>query len=466
MADGDDISVLCSYSKDLNTCRQFVIPVLGKILKECEDILLQYTSEKKNVEVSLYQRLCILRNVFAFADSCTIQFLLESRLLRLLQAAIECTSSMEGHGRIQRVVSQLIANATTSSEAWCGAVAENIFPKGYFMLMGDSACEGALALSLYNMCVRLGSGFMECLVVDNPKVVANLLLLTDQQAQEDDDSRAHDELDLLLVHLCFRHDYLEKLMHGIGDEGLEYASVLLPRILSGLLARHNQEEEKVATTAGPNDCRTAQHAGCRWIFQNIVKEIGLVEGRYKHEVTSLQIRVMRDSLQIFREIAALQDDGVALTGGISLANEFINAQILETLLVMLESLDQGTTGSCRKVQSHLWTQAEFRQAQLYPGFISDILSVIANACYRRKQVQEHIVELHGIMVILNHLQGNTDSPLAREWALWAVRNLCETSAEARQAIQELQKIDDAPVPGDYDVVYEKEHGRLKIGLRQ
>lgn len=464
MADADDVSVLLSYSKDSNTCRQFVIPALDNILKECKEILSQYSSEKKNAEVKLYQRLCILRNVFAFADSCTIQSLLESGLLRLLQAVIEYTSSMEDDGRIRRVVSQLIANATTASEAWCGAVAENMFPKGYFLLMGGSACEGALALSLYNMCMRLGSGFMECLVVDNPKVLANLLLLTDRQAQQGDDSRdEYDELDLLLLHLCLKHDYLEKLMDGIGDEGLKYASALLPRILSGLVARHDQEEEKKeAITASPN----AQHAGCRWMFENIVKEIGRVEGRYKNEATSLQIQVMRDSLQIFREIAALQDDGVALTGGISLANEFINAQILETLLVMLESLDQGTTGSSRIVQSHLWTHTEFRRAQLYPGFISDILSVIANACYRRKRVQEHVVELHGIMVILNHLQGNSGSPLAREWALWAVRNLCETSAEARQAIQELQKIDDAPVPADYDVVYEKEHGRLKIGLKQ
>eukprot|EP00889_Picochlorum_renovo_P002400 jgi/Picre1/29430/NNA_004818.t1 len=181
MADADDVSVLLSYSKDSNTCRQFVIPALDNILKECKEILSQYSSDKKNAEVKLYQRLCILRNVFAFADSCTIQSLLESGLLRLLQAVIEYTSSMEDDGRIQRVVSQLIANATTSSEAWCGAVAENMFPKGYFLLMGGSACGGALALSLYNMCMRLGSGFMECLMVDNPKVLANLLLLTDHR---------------------------------------------------------------------------------------------------------------------------------------------------------------------------------------------------------------------------------------------------------------------------------------------
>ncbi len=309
--------------------------------------------------------------------------------------------------------------------------------------------------------MRLGSRFRECLVVENPKVVAHLLLLADQQ---DGDSCKCDELDLLLVHLCLQHDHLEELMHGIGDTDLKYASLLLPRILSGLVARHDQEKNK-GITASPEGVKMAQHAGCRWIFENIVKGIGQVEGKYKNEASSVRAHVMRDSLQIFREIAALQDDGIALTGGISLVEELIDARILETLLVMLESLHQDTKPSCRIVQSQLWTHTEFQGTQLYPGLISDVLSIIANACHRRKRVQEYIIELHGIMLILNHLQGNTDSPLAREWALWTVRNLCETSAEARQAIEELQKIDDAPAPGDYDVVYEKKHGRVKIGLK-
>lgn len=460
--DDRDVSMLLSYSKDSNTCRQFVIPALGEVLKECEDILGQCSSDKEHAEAALYQRLCILRNVFAFADSCTIQSLLEGRLLRLLQAVIEYTSLIQGNSRIQRVVSQLIANATTSSEGWCGAVADSIFPKGYFVLMGGPLrCEGAVALSLYNMCMRLGSRFRECLVVENPKVVAHLLLLADRQ---DGDSCKCDELDLLLVHLCLQHDHLEELMHGIGDTDLKYASLLLPRILSGLVARHDQEKNK-GITASPEDVKMAQHAGCRWIFENVVKGIGQVEGKYKNEASSVRAHVMRDSLQIFREIAALQDDGIALTGGISLVEELIDARILETLLVMLESLHQDTKPSCRIVQSQLWTHTEFQGTQLYPGLISDVLSIIANACHRRKRVQEYIIELHGIMLILNHLQGNTDSPLAREWALWTVRNLCETSAEARQAIEELQKIDDAPAPGDYDVVYEKKHGRVKIGLK-
>lgn len=44
----------------------------------------------------------------------------------------------------------------------------------------------------------------------------------------------------------------------------------------------------------------------------------------------------------------------------------------------------------------------------------------------------------GVELVLAQCQVDEASPLAREWGLWAVRNLCEGSAEARQAIAALE----------------------------
>jgi len=86
--------------------------------------------------------------------------------------------------------------------------------------------------------------------------------------------------------------------------------------------------------------------------------------------------------------------------------------------------------------------------------------------YRRKYIQALIHDTGGVFLILNHCQADASSPLAREWALWAIRNICEGSKEAREAISELQKLgvekstqfDKAGLSVEYD----EESNRLRI----
>ena len=96
-------------------------------------------------------------------------------------------------------------------------------------------------------------------------------------------------------------------------------------------------------------------------------------------------------------------------------------------------------------------------------YVADVLSVIANACHRRPEVQACLLGLgtkgtvpsvasevpptptdttmhDTLCLILSHARGNPDAPLAREWALLAVRNLCECSQDARDAIQALERV--------------------------
>jgi ataxin-10 len=92
--------------------------------------------------------------------------------------------------------------------------------------------------------------------------------------------------------------------------------------------------------------------------------------------------------------------------------------------------------------------------------------VIANMSHRRKDIQELIHGTGGVFLILNYCQADISSPLAREWALWAIRNICEGSKEAREAIAELQKLG-VEKNTQFDkaglsVVYDEESNRLRI----
>jgi len=64
--------------------------------------------------------------------------------------------------------------------------------------------------------------------------------------------------------------------------------------------------------------------------------------------------------------------------------------------------------------------------------------VIANAAYKRPEIQAAVAGLGGVELVLAQCQVDEKSPLSREWGLWAVRNLCEGSAAARDAIAQLK----------------------------
>ncbi|EFN52144.1 hypothetical protein CHLNCDRAFT_27021 [Chlorella variabilis] len=80
----------------------------------------------------------------------------------------------------------------------------------------------------------------------------------------------------------------------------------------------------------------------------------------------------------------------------------------------------------------------FPAAQPYQGFRTDLLAAVANATYGRPAVQSEVCALGGVELVLAQCQLDRHSPLAREWALWGVRNLCEGNAQAQEAIRQLQ----------------------------
>ena len=74
---------------------------------------------------------------------------------------------------------------------------------------------------------------------------------------------------------------------------------------------------------------------------------------------------------------------------------------------------------------------------LYPGIRADILATIANLSYGNGSIAEAFALADVVEQVLAHCTFDPSSPGVREWALLAMRNLCEHSNDVRERIRNL-----------------------------
>ncbi|GLC74061.1 hypothetical protein PLESTF_001455700 [Pleodorina starrii] len=74
----------------------------------------------------------------------------------------------------------------------------------------------------------------------------------------------------------------------------------------------------------------------------------------------------------------------------------------------------------------------------YVGYRGDLVSVLSNGAFRRRRVVSELLAGGGLELLLAQTHLDEHSPLAREWALWGVRNMCEGSEEVQGRISGLQ----------------------------
>ena len=72
------------------------------------------------------------------------------------------------------------------------------------------------------------------------------------------------------------------------------------------------------------------------------------------------------------------------------------------------------------------------------GLKRDLVRVLGNMCYRDRESQEAVREAEAIPLILACTNVDEANPFAKEWAILAVRNLCENNVENQAVIARLQ----------------------------
>ena len=82
--------------------------------------------------------------------------------------------------------------------------------------------------------------------------------------------------------------------------------------------------------------------------------------------------------------------------------------------------------------------APYPSVRPWDGYRVDAMAPLANAMFGRPAVCEAVRALGGVPVLLACTRGEDGDEYLREYALWAVRNVCAGSEEARREIEALQ----------------------------
>ncbi|XP_023637079.1 ataxin-10 [Capsella rubella] len=131
----------------------------------------------------------------------------------------------------------------------------------------------------------------------------------------------------------------------------------------------------------------------------------------------------------------------------------LSSGLIHLLLDLLRKLDPPTTIKRALNQSPTTSSSSLKPCP-YRGFRRDIVSVIGNCAYRRKEVQDEIRERDGLFLLLQQCVTDDENPFLREWGLWCVRNLLEGNPDNQEVVADLE------IQGSVDVPQLRE-----IGLR-
>jgi hypothetical protein len=102
----------------------------------------------------------------------------------------------------------------------------------------------------------------------------------------------------------------------------------------------------------------------------------------------------------------------------------------------------------------------------YIGYRADLLAVIGNLAHAHRASQDAIAKDGGLELILGQTHFSPSEPVVREWALWAVRNLCTGNVEIQERVRNLKLQttvqDDALAQRNQHVELDELTGKLKL----
>ena len=103
---------------------------------------------------------------------------------------------------------------------------------------------------------------------------------------------------------------------------------------------------------------------------------------------------------------------------------------------------------------------------LYDGYKSDIIAVLGNLAYRRPAVQGIMAKQGALELLLSSTKFDPDAAIVREWALWAVKNMCDNNPEVQAEIGKLKidtvVVDEALSRQGMGVELDRATGKLKM----
>lgn len=243
----------------------------------------------------------------------------------------------------------------------------------------------------------------------------------------------NDNLCLLAAHLAFRHNLLPTLFDSVGSgSGIEQhdadTSALQPgssssvpqptmaqvALLEALCAEAHEmpQLQPLPADAAGQALRSAQPGAAAQFLVQLAQR--LAASSRAAPLSAGQQQVLQACLHLQRDLCARDDSGAGLSGGSNIAAELQAAGFLPSTLAMLKALvpvqnpqraaaaaaaappssagggsdAQGSGIPVAQLAPQLAGRAAaFPAAPPYPGFRSDLLSVVANAAHGRASMQ-------------------------------------------------------------------------------
>ncbi|XP_039118648.1 ataxin-10-like [Dioscorea cayenensis subsp. rotundata] len=249
-------------------------------------------------------------------------------------------------------------------------------------------------------------------------------------------------LEWLLSKVCIEEQYFFMLFQKLGqfsdsnscndirDEHTVFSGeqAFLLRLMSNCLSER-PNDFTISDSFALSVLRVLKEASCAVNFNH--------RGNSPLPTGSPAIDVLGYALNILRDICASDDP---LSAPKASVDSLISSGLLQLLLCFLSELEPPSTikKSMANGTSQMPTMADALKVCPYKGFRRDVVSVISNCLYRRKQVQDEIRRKNGIPLLLQQCVVDEDNPFLREWGLMAVRNLLEGNTENQREVAQLE----------------------------
>ncbi|KAF8048123.1 hypothetical protein N665_2667s0002 [Sinapis alba] len=432
-------------SHSLEECLQFLIEA-SKTDSGCSDLaskadilpsllallrLLPYPSSRHHLNLSLkvLRNLCAgeTRNQEAFVDhngSLVISELLDSAI---------------GDVETVRFGLQVLANVVVMGENRQRDVWLHFFPEKFLSIAKMRRRETCDPLCMIMYVCYDGSSSSEIASQlcsdDGLNVIAETLRTSSSGGSVEDYW-----LKLLVSRLCVEGDSFPALFSKLGNETFTIEQAFLLRMFSDIA------NERLKEVSIPKD---TAHFVLRLLRQSLevfdfvsAEKTELPTGSAVIDVIGYSLVIIRDACAggSLEELKNANND----SGGGGNVEMLLSSGLIELLLDLLRKLEPPTT--IKKALKQSSSSSSSRKPCPYRGFRRDIVAVIGNCAYKRKEVQDEIRERDGLFLMLQQCVTDDENPFLREWGLWGVRNLLEGNEENQKVVAELEMQGSVDVP--------------------
>ncbi|TYI42700.1 hypothetical protein ES332_A01G117400v1 [Gossypium tomentosum] len=304
---------------------------------------------------------------------------------------------------------QVLANVSLAGSELQEAIWHKLFPNEFFILASIHSLETSdpLCMILYTCCDgKPGLAIELCRDPGLPIVAGIIQTVASGNASEDGGNTA------------------------LGDKVFSSEQAFLLQIISEIL------NERLNEVRVPNETALCVLG----IFKRSVSIVDFgARAKSGLPTGSTSVDVMGYSLIILRDICAQEGLRELKKDSVDVVDLLLSDDLTDVILSLLHDLEPPAI--IRKTLKDSENQElNLGSTKLcpYKGFQRDLVAIIGNCAYRRKNVQDEISQKSGILRLLQQCVTDDDNPYLREWGIWSLRNLLEGNAENQQIVADLQ----------------------------